>query len=54
MCEGLPDSLSRKVTDSEYGAVLEFAVKIGIENGYIQEGEAADNSFIPPFDMTGV
>ncbi len=54
LCEGLPDSLSRKVTDSEYGAVLEFAAKIGIENGYIQEGEAADNSFIPPFDMTGV
>ncbi len=52
--QNLPDSLNRTVSDDEYAAVLSFAEKIGIENGYIQEGEVANQSFIPPFDMTGV
>lgn len=50
----LPDELNRTVTDDEYNAVLRFAERIGIKNGFIQEGAAADSSFIPPFDMTGV
>lgn len=50
----LPDSLFRKVSDSEYESVVRFAARLGINNGYIQEGDAANESFIPPFDMTGV
>lgn len=50
----LPDSLGRTVSDAEYEAVIRFAEKTGITNGYFQEGEAANESFIPPFDMTGV
>lgn len=50
----LPDSLGRRLSDDEYDEVTAFAEKIGIENGYLQEGEAADSSFIPPFDLTGV
>ncbi len=46
--------LSRKVTENEYDKVVTFAEKIGIENGFIQEGEAADESFIPPFDFEGL
>lgn len=46
----LPDSLWRRLTDEEYAAVTDFAEKIGIKNGYVQEKEAADASFIPPFD----
>lgn len=45
--------LNRRITDDEYGKVLDFAGKIGIENGFIQEGCTADESFIPPFN-TGV
>lgn len=48
----IPD-LNRRITDDEYKRVLDFAEKIGIENGFIQEGCTAEESFIPPFS-TGV
>lgn len=46
--------LSRKLTTYEYQKVLAAAEKIGITNGFVQEGETCKESFIPPFDMTGV
>ena len=46
--------LNRKVTEEEYESLIDFAVDLGIENGFIQEGEASDESFIPPFDNEGV
>lgn len=46
--------LNRKVTQDEYDRVVNFAIAIGIENAFIQEGETAEESFIPPFDMEGV
>lgn len=46
--------INRTVTESEYDNLLDFAVNIGIENAFIQEGTAADESFIPPFDCEGV
>ncbi|MBO7356274.1 MAG: radical SAM protein [Lachnospiraceae bacterium] len=46
--------LSQKVSDEEYARVLEFAGSIGIENGFIQEGEAALESFIPAWDLEGI
>jgi len=30
------------------------AIRIGIENGFIQEGETASESFIPAFDCEGI
>lgn len=47
-------ALNRRVTTEEYAKIIDFALKIGIENAYIQEGETADESFIPPFDYEGV
>ncbi len=44
--------LSRRVTEHEYDTVLRYAERIGIENALIQEGEAASESFIPPFSGT--
>lgn len=41
--------LNRRLTDDEYKRILDFAEKIGIENGFIQEGGTAEESFIPPF-----
>lgn len=41
--------LNRRVTEEEYKRVLDFAEKIGIEQGFIQEGDTAQESFIPPF-----
>lgn len=46
--------LNRKVTRREYEKVLNCAIKLGIENGYFQEGETAKESFIPKFDYEGV
>lgn len=49
----MPD-LNRKVTPNEYERVLRFAEAIGIVRGFQQEGEAADESFIPPFNFEGL
>lgn len=50
---GYPD-LNRRITAEEYARVLDFAVKIGIEQGFQQEGETALESFIPEFDHEGL
>ncbi|MDO4274497.1 MAG: radical SAM protein [Eubacteriales bacterium] len=46
--------LNRRVTRREYEKVLDHAVSLGISNGFIQEGETAEESFIPAFDYEGV
>lgn len=46
--------LARTVTQLEYNELIDFAMSMGIEDAYIQEGGAAAESFIPPFDYTGV
>ena len=46
--------LNRKVTEAEYEEIINYAIHLGIENGFIQEGETADESFIPAFDFTGL
>lgn len=46
--------LNRKLTEAEYDEVVDYAIELGIENGYIQEGETAEESFIPAFDCEGV
>lgn len=42
--------LCRRVTQQEYDAVVDYAVELGVENGFTQEGEAASESFIPQFE----
>ena len=46
--------LNRRVTPEEYRRVLDFADRIGIENGFMQEDGTAAESFIPPFDYEGI
>lgn len=46
--------LNRHVTVEEYKRVVQFAMDIGIENGFLQEGEVASESFIPQFDGEGL
>lgn len=43
-------NLNRKVSDQEYEDVTNFAVELGVEMAFIQEGETQDTSFIPDFD----
>lgn len=45
--------LARKVTRREYEKVVDYALSIGIENAFIQEGGTQKESFIPAFDGTG-
>lgn len=51
--EAYPE-INRKITEAEYDEVVDFAIDLGIENGFIQEGETADESFIPQFDCEGI
>lgn len=44
--------LSRKVTKREYQKVIDYALELGLENGFLQEGETATASFIPEFSET--
>ena len=46
--------LNRRVTGEEYARVVKFAGQIGIQKGFIQEGETAMESFIPSFDCEGI
>lgn len=46
--------LNRRVTKREYEKVLAHAMRKGLENGFFQEGPTAEESFIPPFDLTGI
>lgn len=46
--------LCRKVTKREYESVVDYALLLGVENAFIQEGDTAKESFIPAFDGEGV
>lgn len=51
--EGYPE-INRRVTEREYEALVDYALELGVENGFIQEGETASESFIPAFDYEGI
>lgn len=46
--------LNRRITEKEYEELVDYAIEIGVENGFIQEGETALESFIPEFNGEGV
>jgi len=46
--------LARKVTPAEYDEVVDYAIELGVEQGFIQEGDTAEESFIPDFDFSGI
>ncbi len=48
------DNLERKLSDKEYDNIIDFCINLGIEDAYIQEGEASLESFIPDFDGSGI
>ena len=52
--QGQYPELNRKVTEEEYDEVVDYAIELGVEHGFIQEGETADESFIPAFDYEGI
>ena len=46
--------LNRKLTDAEYDRVVNYAMRLDITNAFIQEGDTAEESFIPPFNLEGI
>ncbi len=46
--------LNHTVTTKEYDKIIDFALLLGIENAFIQDGDTAKESFIPPFDLEGI
>lgn len=46
--------LAEKLSEEAYGRLIDFALDEGIENGFIQDGETAQESFIPAFDGEGL
>ena len=53
LVEAYPE-LNCRVTEEEYEELIDYAIDIGVENGFIQEGETAEESFIPEFKGEGV
>ncbi len=46
--------LGRKVSQWEYKKIVDYAIEIGVEIGFVQEAASSDVNFIPKFDCTGV
>jgi len=46
--------INKTVDNNDYEELINYAIDIGIKNGFMQEGETQKTSFIPEFDTTGV
>lgn len=46
--------INRKIRTEEYEELVDYAISLGVENGFIQEGDTAQESFIPEFNGEGV
>lgn len=46
--------LNRKVRKASYEKLIAYALSLGVEQAYVQEGETAKESFIPAFNYEGV
>lgn len=46
--------INRRVTTYEYNKVVDEALKLGLDKGYMQEKSSAKEEYTPPFDLEGV
>ncbi|MCL2475226.1 MAG: radical SAM protein [Chloroflexi bacterium] len=46
--------LQNKVKKKDYQVLVDHAISLGITNGFVQQKQAAKESFIPLFDNTGI
>lgn len=46
--------INRRLTTYEYEKVLDEAIALGLDNGYMQEKSSAKEEYTPPFDLEGV
>lgn len=46
--------INRRLSRRQYDKALAYLLDLGLENGYIQELSAADQVYVPDFNLTGV
>ena len=46
--------LCRRLSEEEYDDLVDYAIDLGITNGFIQESGTVSPSYIPVFDGTGI
>ena len=46
--------INRRVTTYEYNKVVDEALRLGLDRGFIQEKSSAKEEYTPPFDLEGV
>lgn len=46
---GLKLPLSRRVSAAEYDELVDYAMRLGVKNAFIQERDSANEAYIPPF-----
>ena len=46
--------INRRITSYEYDKVVEEALKLGLDRGYMQERSSAKEEYTPPFDLEGI
>ncbi|MGN1166391.1 MAG: radical SAM protein [Lachnospiraceae bacterium] len=51
--ENFPE-LSKKVSERSYERLVDYAIELGVEQAFIQEGDTARESYIPAFTLEGV
>lgn len=61
MCQYIPthrsneyEEINRKVSLTEYEKVLDYFFEAGLENGFMQEIQAASSDYTPNFDLLGI
>ena len=46
--------LNRRITTYEYNRVLDCAIELGLDRGFMQEKSSAKEEYTPPFTLEGV
>lgn len=48
------DEINKPLNKKHYESLIDYALSIGVKNGFIQEDGTSSESFIPPFNLDGV
>lgn len=48
------ENLNKKISIKDYDKLIDYAISLGVENAFIQEGDTVDESFIPSFNLSGI
>lgn len=46
--------INKPLNEEHYDCLIDYALNIGVKNGFIQESGTNDMSFIPPFNFEGI